>query len=69
MRKIVIEVPDNDCCYCAASKTIGTADMREIRCPFRTSLFNIFNDSPKPVKACRDAEVSQMTDNGHMGGE
>jgi hypothetical protein len=57
MRVIAVEVPDKDCQFCRASSIIGTSEMREIRCPFRTTVFNVFDKYPEPVKACREAEV------------
>jgi len=57
MRKIAIPVPDNKCRLC---KWIIWAQLQySWTCPARTEFTEVILDNAKPVKACREAEVSQ----------
>jgi len=58
MRKIVIEVPD-DCRKCEIGELRGI-HTHFISCKFRPIVWvKVGNRKIKPVKACRDAEVSK----------
>ena len=57
MRKIVIEVPDDDCRNCRLAITWGI-NWKRLKCPFRR--LDINYETAKPEKACRDAEIQEV---------